>query len=403
MPKPKVITLGCRLNKCESDVISGFETDIENLIVINSCAVTKEAARQSRQAIRRAHKENPDSFIIVTGCAVELYPEEFAEIEGVDRIISNAKKASHKSFMRDFDEHDDPCTDWNYERSHKYRAYLEIQNGCNHSCAFCSVPITRGKSKSVPLNEVIERARMLVDSGANEIILTGVDITAYGEDFDTQVSLSMMIRRLLNNIPSLLRLRISSIDPKEVDEDLLLLICEEPRIMAHIHMSLQSGDDTVLSFMERRHRAHDVITLCTTIRSKRPSVRFGADVIAGFPCETDDMFLNTCNLIKKCGFTFLHVFGYSIREGTKAAEMEQIPKQIIKERAHALREISDTILAQEMQNMVGKEIECLLETDISGHSNEFFPVIIGPGKNAGSILKCVVKGIEGGSLLVESL
>ena len=329
--EPELVTFGCRLNTYESEVMRTHAKNagLEDAIIFNTCAVTKEAERQARQAIRRARRDNPSAKIIVTGCSAQIDPDTYAEMGEVDKIIGNDLKlkaetwglqGEEKALVNDIMVVKETAGHLIEGIEGQARAFIQVQNGCDHRCTFCIIPYGRGNSRSVPIGEIAAQVRKLVEGGYNEVVMTGVDVTSYGADLPGSPSLGQMIRRVLAQVPELPRLRLSSLDPVEIDDDLWHLIAEEPRLMPHLHMSLQAGDDMVLKRMKRRHLRQDAIDMCKRARDYRPDMVFGADIIAGFPTETDEMFQNTADIVEECDLTFLHVFPYSEREGTPAAK-----------------------------------------------------------------------------------
>ncbi|HSR71119.1 MAG TPA: tRNA (N(6)-L-threonylcarbamoyladenosine(37)-C(2))-methylthiotransferase MtaB, partial [Kiloniellales bacterium] len=346
--EPQIVTFGCRLNAYESEVMRGHAraAGCSDTVIVNTCAVTAEAERQARQAIRRARRDNPKSRIIVTGCAAQIDPARYAAMPEVDRVLGNAEKLAPESFYAD-DSQRVSVGDIMALRetaghlidgiAGRTRAFVQVQQGCDHRCTFCVIPYGRGNSRSLPAGAVVEQVRRLVENGAAEVVLTGVDITSYGGDLPGRPRLGQLVRRLLALVPELKRLRLSSIDAIELDDDLLRLLAEEPRLMPHLHLSLQSGDDMILKRMKRRHGRAQAVALCEEIRALRPDVVFGADLIAGFPTETEAMFRNSLSLVEDCGLTYLHVFPYSARPGTPAARMPQLPVALRRERAARLR------------------------------------------------------------------
>ena len=349
----EIITFGCRLNTYESEVIrrQAKRSGLDDAIIFNSCAVTAEASRQTRQAIRKARRARPHARIIVTGCAAQIDPEGFAAMAEVDRVLGNEEKLDAESYRSSDSSRVsvgdiakagptvEPFSDRPAVRgfAERVRAFVQVQQGCDHRCTFCIIPYARGPSRSVPVGAIVDEVRGLVAGGYREIVLTGVDITDYGHDLPGRPSLGQMGRRLLRLVPELGRLRLSSVDPVELDGDLLQLIAEEPRLMPHLHLSLQAGDDMILKRMKRRHSRDDAIDLCERVRKLRPDVVFGADLIAGFPTESEEMFANTLDLVEACGLTYLHVFPYSARPETPAARMPQLPMSVRRERAARLR------------------------------------------------------------------
>lgn len=407
--EPQLITFGCRLNSYESEVMRTHAKNagMEDVIIFNTCAVTKEAERQARQAIRRARRENPDTKIIVTGCSAQIDPDTYGAMEEVDRIIGNDLKLqagtwnapqTEKVRVNDIMAVKETASHLIEGLEGKTRAFLQVQNGCDHRCTFCIIPYGRGNSRSVPIGEIVQQARTLVENGCREIVLTGVDITSYGPDLPGQPTLGQMIRRLLALVPDLPRLRLSSLDPVEIDGDLWRLIAEEPRFMPHLHLSLQAGDDMILKRMKRRHLRQDVIDVCARARRLRPDMVFGADIIAGFPTETDEMFENTLNIVGECDLTFLHVFPYSERPGTPAARMPQVEKKQRSERAARLRAAGKKQHEKLLRNYLNKDIEVLVEKENSGHTVHFANVIFDAPQEPGTMVRVRTTGIEQESL-----
>ena len=409
MSDPKIITFGCRLNSYESEVMRGHAraAGLENAVIINTCAVTAEAERQARQTIRRARRENPDAQVIVTGCAAQISPDSYAEMPEVDRVIGNEEKLKAESFGLDQTERvvvNDimSVTETAAHLIHGYeertRAFVQVQQGCNHRCTFCIIPFGRGNNRSVPIGEIVRQVRILVENGVAEIVFTGVDITDYGKDLPGQPSLGQMARRLLALVPELKRLRLSSVDPVEVDDDILRLIAEEERLMPHLHVSLQAGDDMILKRMKRRHLRADAVAFCERVRRLRPDVVFGADIIAGFPTETDEMFENSLRAVDDCGLTYLHVFPYSPRPGTPAARMPQVPGNLRKERAARLRALGAQREEQFLQSRIGRRAQVLVEKDGFGRSEHFAPVVLPQGR-IGEVLPIDIAGLRESHLI----
>jgi threonylcarbamoyladenosine tRNA methylthiotransferase MtaB len=406
-----VITLGCRLNASESEVMrshaatSGVET-----VIVNTCAVTAEAERQGRQAIRRARREHPNARLIVTGCSVQIDPARYAHMHEVDQVLGNAEKMQARSFL-DIDAPRIRVNDIASVRETaghlvagfegRARAFLEVQQGCDHACTFCIIPKGRGPSRSVPMGEIVAQARRLAAGGAAELVLTGVDLTAYGADLPGQPTLGQMVRRLLAQVPELRRLRLSSLDPVEIDEELWRLLGEEERLMPHLHLSIQAGDDLVLKRMKRRHSRADALSVAGRARRLRPEIALGADLIAGFPTETDAMFENTARLVKEAGLTFLHVFPYSSRPGTPAARMPQVPHAVRKERAERLRELGAAALARHLAARVGSSATVLAETSAKGHAEDFSPVLFETEAPVGTILAATIVASDGRHLIAR--
>ena len=409
----EIITFGCRLNIYESEVIRNAAelAGEDNLIIINTCSVTKEAEKQARQAIRKLKKNSPHKKIIVTGCAAQINPGSFSSMIEVDKVIGNEEKLHYENYFLDNQTEKVKVNDImsvtdtashlisNFEG--KARAFLQIQNGCNHRCTFCIIPFGRGNSRSVPIGGIVEQVKHLMEAGYNEVVLTGVDITDYGLDLPGKPSLGQMIRRLLTMVPNLPRLRLSSIDVAEIDEELFNLITTEPRIMPHIHISLQAGDNMILKRMKRRHNREDVLKFCERVREKRDNIAFGADIIAGFPTETEEMFLNTLNLVKEAEICHLHVFPYSERSGTPAARMPQVEKSIRKERASRLRATGEIELGKFLQNNVGRISELLIESNGLGKTENFLPVIINTNIPQGQLVKAKIIGVKDAQLIGE--
>jgi threonylcarbamoyladenosine tRNA methylthiotransferase MtaB len=390
MPENEVITFGCRLNAFESEVIRRAATaaGLAGAVIVNTCAVTAEAERQARQAIRRARRKHPDASIIVTGCAAELAPQRYAALPEVDRVLDNQAKLLPQSYLPS----DAAATDLDETAAHlidgfegKCRAFLQVQQGCDHRCTFCIIPFARGASWSVPMGLIAERARRLVAAGYREIVLTGVDLTAYGTDLPGRPSLGQMARRLLAAVPELERLRLSSLDPVEIDADLWRLLAEEPRLMPHLHLSLQAGDDLILKRMKRRHSRDEAIAVARRARALRPEVALGADLIAGFPTETADNFRRSLDLVAECGLAFVHVFPYSPRPGTPAARMPQLPGPVVKERAARLRAAGEIALAAELRSRIGSETDVLIERPGRGRAAFYAAVNLTPPAAVGSL------------------
>ena len=399
------ITLGCRLNIHESEVIRARarQAGLENAIIVNSCAVTAEAKRQARQAVRRARRDNPNARIIVTGCAAQIDPESFAEMAEVDCVLGNEEKlhtASYAVSPADFglsSQEKIRVNDIMLVRENAphmidgfndhTRAFVQIQNGCDHRCTFCVIPFGRGNSRSVAAGAAVEQIRHLVARGYREVVLTGVDITAYGLDLPGKSRLGTLVRRILKLVPGLERLRLSSIDSIEVDEELMTAIAEEPRLMPHFHLSLQSGDTMILKRMKRRHLRDHAIAFCRDVRALRPDAVFGADLIAGFPTETDAMFDNTLRIVEECGLTFLHVFPFSAQPGAPAARMPQVCGPVIKDRARRLREAGSRRLADYLASQVGARHAVLLETPTMGRTPHYAPVRFDAPREPGAIVQ----------------
>jgi len=404
MAQTEIITFGCRLNAFESEVIrhAAAAGGISDAIIINTCAVTAEAERQARQAIRRARRQHPEATIIVTGCAAEIAPEHYAALPEVDRVLGNQAKLQLQSYLPEgvtpVDLAETACHLVDGFEG-KSRVFLQVQQGCDHRCTFCIIPYARGPSRSVPMGLVADQARRLVATGYREIVLTGVDLTAYGADLPGRPSLGQMIRRLFAAVPELERLRLSSLDPAEIDEDLWRLLAEEKRLMPHLHLSLQAGDDLILKRMKRRHSRAQAIDVARRARALRPEVALGADLIAGFPTETEDMFRRSLDLIAECGLPFVHVFPYSVRPDTPAARMPQLPAQIIKERAARLRAAGAAVLAEELRSRVGSESDVLIERPGIGRAEFHAVVRFTAPSDTGSVRRMRLIDIDGSSLV----
>jgi threonylcarbamoyladenosine tRNA methylthiotransferase MtaB len=375
----EIITFGCRLNAFESEVIrrAAATAGLEGAIIVNTCAVTAEAERQARQAIRRARRIHPQAQIIVTGCAAELAPGRYADMPEVDSVLDNRAKLRAQSYGLteaagpDLDETAGHLLD-SFDGS--ARAFLQVQQGCDHRCTFCIIPYARGPSHSVPIGVIAEQARRLVETGYREIVLTGVDLTAYGGDLPGAPSLGQMVRRLLAAVPDLARLRLSSLDPSEIDDELWRLIGEEPRLMPHLHLSLQSGDDLILKRMKRRHSYADAIAAARRAHDLRPDMALGADLIAGFPTETEEMFRRSLDLVAECRLAFVHAFPYSPRPGTPAARMPPVPAAVIKERAGRLRQAGEAALSVDLKSRIGSETDVLIERSGKGRASFYAAV-----------------------------
>jgi MiaB-like tRNA modifying enzyme len=417
MSKPTVITLGCRLNAYESELMRQHAADagLGNAVIINTCAVTAEAVRQSQQAIRKARRERPEAKIIVTGCAAQIEPQLFAGMAEVDHVIGNAEKVKPETF-RSLSVDDcervlvNDIMSVRETASHliegfgtRARAYVQVQNGCDHRCTFCIIPYGRGPSRSVPAGEVVSQVRRLVEMGYQEVVLTGVDITSYGIDLPGQMSLGRLVRQILRHVPELKRLRISSIDQVEADKHLMEAIAEEPRLMPHLHLSLQAGDDLILKRMKRRHLRADAIRFCETVRRLRPDIVFGADLIAGFPTETEEQFQNTLRLVEECGLTYLHVFPFSPRKGTPAARMPQVSRTIVKERAARLRQLGSEVLARYLASQQGAIVDVLTERENVGRTAQFAEIRLDGNAPAATFLRARVRGTDGQRLAGEVL
>jgi threonylcarbamoyladenosine tRNA methylthiotransferase MtaB len=386
-----IVTFGCRLNAYESEVMRTLAqgAGLQDAVIVNTCAVTAEAERQARQAIRRARRRRPGARIIVTGCAAQIHPERYAAMAEVDRVLGNVEKLTRDAYGADVKLLVDDIQSIEETAVHlvegfegRARAFVQVQQGCDHRCTFCIIPYGRGPSRSVAIGAIADQVRTLVGHGIKEIVLTGVDITDYGKDLPGRPTLGQMVRRLFAAVPELPRLRLSSLDPVEIDEDLYRLVAEERRLMPHFHLSLQAGDDLVLKRMKRRHSRADAVAVAKRLRALRPDVALGADLIAGFPTESDEMFENTLRLVEDCALSFLHVFPYSAREGTPAARMPQVPAQIRKERAARLRTTGEAALARFLASRVGTDAEILVEKVGHGRSEHYAPVRLACARGA---------------------
>ena len=392
-PKPpradvEILTLGCRLNAYESEAMRALagEAALSNAVIVNTCAVTGEAVRQARQAIRRARRERPDAEIIVTGCAAQIDPQSFAAMPEVTRVIGNAEKMRAESFahahervavadimaVRETASH---LIDGFAERT---RVYVQIQNGCDHRCTFCIIPYGRGNSRSSPAGDVVEQIRRLADNGVPEVVLTGVDLTSWGADLPGQPKLGALVARILKLVPDLPMLRLSSLDAIEMDDQLFELVTQSHRIAPYLHLSLQHGDDMILKRMKRRHSRAEAIELCQRVKQARPEIALGADLIAGFPTETDGHFENLLSIVNECGLAYVHAFPFSPREGTPAARMPQLERRTIKERAAELREVGATALNRHLNAWVGREATALIERAGLARLPDFTSVRISP-------------------------
>ena len=403
VPAPKLSTLGCRLNAYESEAMRELATSsgLSDTVIINTCAVTAEAVRKSKQEVRKLRKENPNAKVIVTGCAAQIDPNSFANMAEVDFVIGNSEKMVKETWSQ-FSENNDFGTEKikvddimsvNETAGHlidgfgsRSRAYVQVQNGCDHRCTFCIIPFGRGNSRSVPAGVIVDQIKRLVDKGFNEVVLTGVDLTSWGADLPNSPKLGDLIMRILKLVPDLSRLRISSIDSIEVDENLMQAIATEKRLMPHLHLSLQHGDDLILKRMKRRHSRNDAIKFCEDARKMRPEITFGADIIAGFPTETDEHFESSVNLIKDCGLTWLHIFPYSPREGTPAARMPQVNGNQIKRRAAILRDLGTKQIKSHLSSQLGKDHRILMENGYMGRTEQFTEVKFDKEQIEGSIV-----------------
>ncbi len=406
-----IVTFGCRLNAYESEVIRAraAEDGLSNAIVFNTCAVTGEAVRQARQAIRKARRERPDAKLIVTGCAAQIDPAAFAAMAEVDLVLGNAEKSEAGAYAATAPEGRVRVNDIMSVREtaghlidglkDRARAYVEVQNGCDHRCTFCIIPFGRGNSRSAAAGEVVEQVRKLTAQGYLEVVLTGVDITSWGSDLPGQPTLGQLVARILKLVPELPRLRLSSIDAAEIDPDLMRCLAEDPRLMPYLHLSLQAGDDMILKRMKRRHSRADALKLIADVRAVRPAVAFGADFIAGFPTETEEMFENTLRLVEEGDLSFLHVFPFSPRPGTPAARMPQLQRPVIKDRAARLRAAGERALERHLQRQVGRVITGLVERDGVARAEDFTEIAYVGEAAVGAIVPMRITGHDGARVL----
>ncbi len=415
----EIVTFGCRLNTYESEVMrreaeaAGLGTLADGAVIFNTCAVTSEAVRQARQSIRKARRDNPAARIIVTGCAAQTDPKTFAGMQEVDLVLGNEEKLRRQNYraLPDFGVNDFEKARVNdifsvrETASHmvdaiegRARAFVQVQNGCDHRCTFCIIPYGRGNSRSVPMGAVVDQVRRLADNGYAEVVLTGVDMTSYGSDLPGAPKLGRLVKAILKQVPAVQRLRLSSIDSIEADEDLLDAVATEKRLMPHLHLSLQSGDDMILKRMKRRHLHDDSIRFCEDVRKLRPDMVFGADIIAGFPTETDAMFENSEKIVAECGLTHLHVFPFSPREGTPAARMPQVRREIVKERAARLRKAGAAAYHWHLDRLAGTAQSILIEREGLGRTEGFTQTVIGFGA-PGAIVSATITGHDGKHLI----
>jgi threonylcarbamoyladenosine tRNA methylthiotransferase MtaB len=409
MTGPEVITMGCRLNAAESEAMRLLAGDRDDLIIVNSCAVTNEAVRQTRQAIRRAKRSRPEAEIFVTGCAAQVEPETFAAMPEVARVLGNRDKFDIRSFapeaarmsVSDIMAVRETAPHLVAGFAERSRAFVEVQNGCDHRCTFCIIPYGRGNSRSVPAGLVVERLKALAGDGFQEVVLTGVDVTSYGPDLPGSPSLGLLIERILRHVPELPRLRLSSLDSVEIDERLFDIITGEPRFMPHLHMSFQAGDDMILKRMKRRHSRAQAVEIVQRLKDRRPEIAIGADLIAGFPTETEEMAENSLKLVDECDIVMGHVFPYSPKAGTPAARMPQVPPAIAKRRASKLRDASLRRRTAWLKRLVGTRQKVLVERGGLGHSESFAPVRMSAGK-VGRVADVLVTGLKDGMLVGET-
>ncbi len=401
----KVESFGCRLNALEGDVIkeSARQAGLTHATIINGCAVTGEAMRQARQAARRAKRDDPEAKIIVTGCAAQTDAAQFAAMPEVDLVLGNEEKLSPSAYrsgdtqVSDIMQQQAATPLISVPQSERARAFVQVQTGCDHRCTFCIIPFGRGNSRSVPIEQVVEKCRQLVEQGHQEIVLTGVDVTSYGPDIGVE-GLGVLVRAILQHVPSLPRLRLSSIDAVEIDPSLLDLVIHEPRLMPHLHLSLQAGDDMILKRMKRRHSRQQAIDFCNKLKSQRPDIAFGADIIAGFPTETEAMFEQSIKLVEQCDLIWLHVFPYSQRPDTPAARMPPVAGDIIKQRAARLRAAGDRQRQQWLDRQIGQKMNVLIEKLGFGRSENFAGVSCDENLPSGTIVTLAITGHDGTAL-----
>lgn len=403
--EPEIFTFGCRLNAYESEIIEQnlIEKGLKDIAVYNSCAVTEEAIRQVKYSIRKKRRDEPNTKIVVTGCAAQIEPESFLEMEEVDKVLGNSEKrdiSSHllrnnNNLVSDIMINEDPLNSLRNGYKSKTRAFVEIQNGCNHRCTFCVIPFGRGNLRSKSKEQIIKEINNLINEGHKEIILTGVDIASWNMENKKEASLGILIEYILSEAPRLERLRLSSMDVIGFDEKLIDLIANNKRILPHIHLSLQSGDNLILKRMKRRHLREDAIDLCDQLKQKRPEISFGADLIVGFPTETEEMFQNTLDIIEECQLDWIHAFPFSPRPGTPAAKMPQNDNKLIKLRSKILRDVAKQRKIKHLENLVGKNIEVFVEKDNKGHSNQFAPIkLIEKEIKSGQTITALIKSSD---------
>lgn len=413
----EVVTLGCRLNAYESEVmrVHADAAGLNDAVIINTCAVTSDAVRKAKQTIRKTRRERPDATIIVTGCAAQIDSDGFAELDAVDHVIGNNDKLQAATFsalstatspqliVNDIMSVTETAGHIIDGFGTRARAYVQVQNGCDHRCTFCIIPFGRGPSRSVPAGEVVQQIRNLVERGYREVVLTGVDITSYGSDLPGTATLGQLTRQILRLVPELDRLRLSSIDQVEADKDLMIALAEDERLMPHLHLSMQSGDNLILKRMKRRHSREDAIKFCEEARRLRPDIVFGADLIAGFPTETEEMFAQSLDIVEACGLTYLHVFPFSPRSDTPAARMPQVDRKVGKDRAARLRQAGDTQLAKFLDSQTNRKVSVLMESQCRGRTPQFAEIEMSevdvagqePANVTGSLQTVVVTGSDG--------
>ena len=403
--EPEIFTFGCRLNSYESEIIEQnlIEKGVKDIAVYNSCAVTEEAIRQVKYSIRKKRRDEPNTKIVVTGCAAQIEPQSFLDMKEVDKVLGNSEKrdmSSHllrnnNSLVSDIMINEDPLNSLRAGYKNKTRAFVEIQNGCNHRCTFCVIPFGRGNLRSKSKEQIIKEINNLINKGHKEIILTGVDIASWNMENQKDASLGILIEYILSEAPELERLRLSSMDVIGFDDKLIDLITSNKRILPHIHLSLQSGDNLILKRMKRRHLREDAINLCSQLKGKRPEISFGADLIVGFPTETEEMFQNTLDIIEECQLDWIHAFPFSPRPGTPAAKMPQNDNKIIKLRSKILRDVAKQRKIKHLENLVGRNIEVFVEKDNKGHSNQFAPIkLIEKEIKSGQTITALIKSSD---------
>ncbi|HET6307259.1 MAG TPA: tRNA (N(6)-L-threonylcarbamoyladenosine(37)-C(2))-methylthiotransferase MtaB [Rhodopila sp.] len=404
-----ILTFGCRLNTYESEVMRGLATEETDTVIVNTCAVTAEAERQARQAIRKIARERPGARIVVTGCAAQIDPAAWAGLPNVQRVLGNDDKLNPESWqpgagskVSDIMAARETAAHLVTEFASRARAFVQVQQGCDHRCTFCIIPFGRGRNRSVPIGAIADQVRTLVATGYREVVLTGVDIASYGPDLPGTPSLGQMVRRLLLAVPELPRLRLSSIDPAAIDDDLWRLIAEEPRLMPHLHLSLQAGSDLILKRMRRRHLRADAMAVVRRARDLRPGIALGADLIAGFPTETDALFEETLGFVQEAALPYLHVFPYSERPGTPAARMPAVPKPVRKQRAAALREAGAAEAHRFFTAQVGQMVSLLTEAEQSGHTEHFAPVRLARPMAPGLLVRAKVTAATPELLLADA-
>ena len=415
MKNQNVITFGCRLNSFDSQVIKEKinSKKFKNIFFINTCAVTKEAEKQAKKKIRKLKRENPKSKIIVTGCSAQINPTNYKKMDEVDLILGNEEKFKFEKYLNllnntspnivvnDIMTVKETANHFIKGFDKKSRAFIQIQTGCDHRCTFCIIPFGRGNSRSVPVTKICKQIKILLNKGFKEIVLTGVDLTSYGNDLYDKPNLGKLVKEILKKVKNLERLRLSSLDAIEIDKNLIDIINHEERLMPHLHLSIQSGDNTILKRMKRRHAREDVINLCNNLKKFRNNIVFGADIIAGFPTETNEMFLNSKKILTECDLTYLHIFPYSNRPNTPASKMPQISNKIIKERAKILRMEGNKIMQRFLKNQVNKKHKVLFESEAEGHSENFVPIKVLTKHKIGEIVEVKGKNVINGKLISQ--